>query len=210
MSETITKLRPDRDLQCYFQTPSAVAALSSTSPSGFTVSGCWRQQFDWAVVEWNRDNVFEHPQLRNLPDGDLSGIVLSYQEQRTNCIQMDSTLYPTVDWPTLRIWADPGTGEQVYYVPLSAHAHTNHHGSYTRPCVSNIHSERHTYRGRSRRTCVGRGSTINSHHRRTPTHWPPTHWRAPPITLAYAIINTLSPTVSAPPATGAAITLTVK
>ena len=120
MSETITKLRPDRDLQCYFQEPSAVAALSETSATGFTVSGSWRQQFDWAVVEWNRDNVFEHPQLRNLPDGDLSGIVLSYQETRVNCIQADSTIYATVDWPSLRIWADPGdgSGEQVYKVPL--------------------------------------------------------------------------------------------
>ena len=122
MSETLTKLRPDRDLQCYFQMPSAVAALSQTSPTGFTVSGCWRQQFDWAVVEWNRDNVFEHPRLRNLPDGDLSGIVLTYQEQRINCISTDSALYPTVDWPYLRIWADPGTGEQVYYVPLASYA----------------------------------------------------------------------------------------
>src|ERR1035441_7981646 len=122
MSETITKLRPDRDLQCYFQEPSAVAALSKTSAGGLTVSGSWRQQFDWAVVEWNRDNVFEHPQLRNLPDGDLSGIVLSYQETRVNCILADSTLYPTVDWPSLRIWADPGSGEQVYKVPLLTYA----------------------------------------------------------------------------------------
>jgi hypothetical protein len=127
MSETITKLRPDRDLQCYFQMPSAVAALSETSATGFTVSGSWRQQFDWAVVEWNRDNVFEHPQLRNLPDGDLSGIVLSYQERRVNCIPVDSNLARTVDWPSLRIWADapdPVTGqlvEQMYKVPLWKH-----------------------------------------------------------------------------------------
>jgi len=32
----------------------------------------------------NRDNVFEYPGLRNLPDGDLSGLQLSYQEERTN------------------------------------------------------------------------------------------------------------------------------
>src|ERR1700722_18030769 len=115
MSEPLTKLRPDRDLQCYFQLPSAVAALSQTSASGFTLSGTWRQQFDWAVVEWNRDNVFEHPQLRNLPDSDLSGIVLSYQETRVNCIQADSSIYATVDWPSLRIWAGPGASEQVYY-----------------------------------------------------------------------------------------------
>ncbi len=119
MPDTLQKLRPDRDLQCYFFEPSAVAALSATSPSGFTLSGSWRQQFDWAVIEWNRDNVFEHPAFRYLPDGDLSGLTLSYQETRENCIPLDSDLYPTVAWPTLRIWADPGTGEQVYQVPLA-------------------------------------------------------------------------------------------
>ncbi len=122
MADTLTKLRPDRDLQCYYFQPSAIAALSGASATGFTLSGTWRQQFDWAVVEWNRDNTFEHPMLRNLPDGDLSGITLSYQETRTNCIPMDSDLYPTVDWPSLRIWADPGTGEQVYYVKLMNYA----------------------------------------------------------------------------------------
>ena len=104
MSEALEKLRPDRDLQCFFFRPSAAAALSGASPSGFSVSGVWRQQFDWVVVEWNRDNVYEHPLLRNLPDGDLSGLTLSYKERRTNCILMDSTLFPTVDWPYLRMW----------------------------------------------------------------------------------------------------------
>ena len=61
MPETIEKLSPHRDLQCYFFDQSAIAALSETSPDGFTLSGTWRQQFDWAVVEWNRDNVYEHP-----------------------------------------------------------------------------------------------------------------------------------------------------
>ena len=122
MGETLEKLRPDRDLQCFFQRPSAVAALSETSPGGFTVSGSWRQQFDWAVIEWNRDNVYEHPLFRNLPDGDLSGLTLVYEETRSNCIAMDSDLFPTVDWPSLRIWADGGTGEQVYKVPLKSHA----------------------------------------------------------------------------------------
>jgi hypothetical protein len=117
------KLTPNHDLQCYFFQPSAIAALSSTSASGFTLSGTWRQQFDWAVVEWNRDNVFEHPALRNLPDGDLSGITLSYLETRTNCIALDSDLFHTVSWPFLRIWAPDGTGtEQVYQVPLASYA----------------------------------------------------------------------------------------
>lgn len=123
MSETLEKLRPERDLQCYFFRPSAIAAFSQTSATGFTISGSWRQQFDWAVVEWNRDNVFEHPLLRYLPDGDLSGLTLSYRETRTNCILMDSGLFPTVDWPYLRIWAPDANGvEQVYRVRLKGHA----------------------------------------------------------------------------------------
>ena len=78
----MNKLTPDRDLQCFFFQPSAVAAMSNCSAIGFTVSGTWRQQFDWAVIEWNRDNVYEHPLFRNLPDGDLSGLALSYEETR--------------------------------------------------------------------------------------------------------------------------------
>ncbi|MEZ5395411.1 MAG: hypothetical protein R2724_21700 [Bryobacterales bacterium] len=123
MSESIEKLRPDRDLQCYFFRPSAIAALSESSASGFQVSGTWRQQFDWAVIEWTRDNVFEHPLLRPLPDGDLSGLTLTYDETRTNCIPLDAKLFPTVDWPFLRIWADDAAGiEQIYRVRLSDHA----------------------------------------------------------------------------------------
>jgi hypothetical protein len=106
MAEILEKLRPDRDLQCYFQQPSAVAALSETSETGFAISGSWRQQFDWAVLEWSRDNVFEHPAFRYLPDGDLSGLELTYEETRTNCIPLDSDLWPTVEWPYLRIWPE--------------------------------------------------------------------------------------------------------
>lgn len=127
---TLQILTPNQDLQCYFYEPSAVAALSATSPNGFTVSGSWRSQSDWVVIEWNRDNVFEHPVFRPLPDGDLSGLQLSYQETRTNCIPLDSALYATVAWPYLRVWADPGTGEQIYTIPLLANA-TPVAGSYT-------------------------------------------------------------------------------
>ncbi len=132
MSDQLSKLRPDRDLQCYFLQPSAIAALSATSQTGFRVSGSWRQQADWAVVEWNRDNVFEHPLLRNLPDGDLSGVSLSYQETRTNCIPFDSVLWPTVDWPYLRVWADSGGIETLYQVSLAKYA-TPCAGSYSPP-----------------------------------------------------------------------------
>src|ERR1043165_9917049 len=96
------KLRPDRDLQCYYEQPSAIAAISDASETGLKVSGSWRQLFDWAVLEWNRDNTIEHPALRNLPDGDLSGLTLTYNETRTNCIAIDSDLFHTVSWPFLR------------------------------------------------------------------------------------------------------------
>jgi hypothetical protein len=118
MADTLQKLRPDRDLQCYFLTPTAVAALSGTSSTGFTISGSWRQQFDWTVLEWNRDNTFEHPLFRNLPDGDLSGVTLTYDETRQNCIPIDSNLFPTIDWPTLRIWTDATPADYPYKIPL--------------------------------------------------------------------------------------------
>ncbi len=130
MSDSLTKLRPDRDLQCYFEQPSAIAALSSTSETGFTVSGSWRQQFDWAVAEWNRDNVIDHPSLRNLPDGDLSGIHLSYEETRTNCIPIDSTTYDSIGWSCLRVWEWSNNQENLHIVPLSQYA-TPVVGSYT-------------------------------------------------------------------------------
>jgi hypothetical protein len=120
--ERLTKLRPDRDLQCYFQQPSAVAALSNATETGFQVSGSWRQQFDWAVVEWSRDNVFEHPALRNLPDGDLSGVRLTYEETRTNCIPVDSTTYDPIGWSCVRIWEESGGTEHLHKVDLREHA----------------------------------------------------------------------------------------
>jgi hypothetical protein len=122
MTEQLTKLRPDRDLQCYFQQPSAVAALSQATANGFHVSGSWREQFDWAVVEWSRDNVFEHPALRKLPDGDLSGIRLSWEEARTNCIAMDSTTYDPIGWSCLRIWEESSGAERFHKVDLRQYA----------------------------------------------------------------------------------------
>src|SRR6185295_15619224 len=129
MPDNLHKLRPDRDLQCYFLRPSAIAAISAAGPNAFTVSGSWRQQFDWVVIEWNRDNTFEHPAFRNLPDGNLNGLLLTYDETRQNCIPIDSNLFPTVDWPFLRIWADSNGSENLYKVPLKSHA-TPIEGSY--------------------------------------------------------------------------------
>jgi hypothetical protein len=97
--------------------------MSEASATGFRLSGTWRQQFDWAVVEWSRDNRFEHPWFRCLPDGDLSRVRLSYEEKRHNCIALDSDLYATVDWPYLRVWTENESGgESFYRVSLREHA----------------------------------------------------------------------------------------
>ncbi len=125
MPEQLFKLSPHRDLACYYFQPSAIAALSGASESGLTLSGSWRQQGDWAVVEWNRDNVFEHPALRYLPDGDLSGLTLSYVEQRTNCVPLESNIYPSVEWPYLRLWSRTAAGtEDLYYIKLADPQHS--------------------------------------------------------------------------------------
>ncbi len=130
MPTTLEKLRPDTDLQVYFERPSAVAAMSQATANGYTLSGTWRQQFDWAVVEWNQHNTFEHPAFRSLPDGDLSGLTLSYDEERINCIALDSDIFATVSWPDLRIWTRLNGLDDFYEVSLAGHA-TPIEGSYS-------------------------------------------------------------------------------
>ena len=41
-------------------------------------------------------------------------LTLTYNETRTNCIPLDSTLFATVDWPSLRIWATPAGGARRF------------------------------------------------------------------------------------------------
>jgi len=122
LGETLLKLSPHRDLQVYFERPSAIAAIFEANASGFKVSGTWRQQFDWAVIEWNQHNTFEHPLFRTLPDGDLSGLTLTYDETRENCIALDSDLYPTVDWPYLRVWTRTDGVDGLFRVRLKDYA----------------------------------------------------------------------------------------
>jgi len=52
----------------------------------------------------------------------LSGLTLTYEESRENCILMDSSLYPSVDWPYLRVWADDEGTEEFYQVALRNYA----------------------------------------------------------------------------------------
>lgn len=140
MPEQLFKLSPHRDLQCYFFQPSAIAALSSASENGFIFSGAWRQQWDWAVIEWNRDNTFEHPLLRYLPDcgtPDFRGITLSYIEQRSNCVPLESNIFPSVEWPYLRVWVPNGTSqEDIYFIRLADYAAPAPGSAYTNASIT--------------------------------------------------------------------------
>ena len=129
MPEIIYKLQPDRTMYLRgFSDFGAAAALWGTSPTGFTVSGVFRDAADFAVlVLHDADNYYEHPKLKYLPDFDLSGMVLTFQVTYTNLQTLDSPKYPTIDWPYLDAVRKNGTTAQV---PLFAHA-TLAGGTYT-------------------------------------------------------------------------------
>ena len=91
-----------------FLQPSAIAALSGASASWIhrvgDVAAAIRLGGDRVESRQRRTSI---RRCEILPDGDLSGLVLTYEETRTNCIPLDSDLFATVDWPTLRVWATP-------------------------------------------------------------------------------------------------------
>ena len=78
--EQLTKLHPIAI--CSVTSSRAPGAALVGHRQAVTVSGSWRQQFDWAAIEWNRDNVFEHPLLRNRGRRP-GGLVLSMRDART-------------------------------------------------------------------------------------------------------------------------------
>ena len=131
MPETLPNFGPTATCNATFTAPrrSRLSARPARPGSPF---GSWRQQFDWAVLEWNRDNVFEHPALR------ISG----WRSERRHAflpgdaLQLHSPrfhLVSQVDWPYLRIWAEIGNAEVDYRVPLKDHATAV--GLYVAPTV---------------------------------------------------------------------------
>ena len=104
MPERIYKLQPDRTLSLRgFDTFAAAATVHSASPSGFKVSGTFRDPADFAVaVLYDADNFYEHPRLKYLPDFDFSGLTLSFNVHYSDGLQpLDSPKYPWIDWATL-------------------------------------------------------------------------------------------------------------
>jgi hypothetical protein len=122
MSERINKLQPDRTLYLRgFDSFAAAASIHNASPTGFQISGTFRDPADFAVaVLYDADNAFEHPSIRYLPDFNLAGVVLNFSLIYSDAVQpIDSPKYNWIDWGTLDcIRADGSTAN----IPLWDHA----------------------------------------------------------------------------------------
>jgi hypothetical protein len=102
--ERINKLQPDRTLQLRgFNTFAAATSITNASPTGFTVSGTFRDPADFAVaVLYDADNYFEHPSIKYLPDFNFAGLTLSFDLNYTDRVQsIDSPKFNWIDWATL-------------------------------------------------------------------------------------------------------------
>lgn len=121
MTEAINKLQPDRTVQLRgFDHLGASAAVHNATPSGFTVSGTFRDPADFAVVVlYDADNFYEHPRLKYLPDFDFSGLTLQFDVRYEGLMPLNSRKYPTIDWPYLDVEDRFGQTSQIR---LSDHA----------------------------------------------------------------------------------------
>jgi hypothetical protein len=98
---TVAKLQPDRSMYLRgFDRRGAVATMHHASPGGFTVSGCWSDQADFAVLMlFDADDQFGHLfTSRYLPDFSLAGVTLDFDLAITGCMSPISPKFPSVPW----------------------------------------------------------------------------------------------------------------
>jgi hypothetical protein len=116
MSERINKLQPDRTLYLRgFDTFAAAASIHNASPTGFQISGIFRDPADFAVaVLYDVDNAFEHLSIRYLPDFDFAGLTLNFSLLYSDTVQpIDSPKYNWIDWATLDYVLEDGSSGRV-------------------------------------------------------------------------------------------------
>ena len=100
----ISKLEPHRSMYLRgFDRRGAAASMHDASASGFTVSGCWSDQADFAVaVLFDADDVYGHLYTsRYLPDFSLAGVTLDFDLALTGCQSPASQKYQSVPWGSL-------------------------------------------------------------------------------------------------------------
>lgn len=114
-TEQIFKLQPDRTLYLRgFTGVGAAAALYNASPTGFSVSGVFRDMADFCVLNvYDADNTFEHYSVRYLPDFDLSGMILTFDVSYRGLQPLDSAKYSWIDWASLDAIREDGTTGQI-------------------------------------------------------------------------------------------------
>lgn len=126
MPETIAKLQPDRTIQLRGFEFGSSAALHSASPTGFTVSGIFRDMAHFAVLLLHQsDCQYEHPRMRHLPDTDFSGIVLQFDVAYTGLQPLDSPKFATIDWPFLDVKRPDGTTAQILLFDYASYVSGN-------------------------------------------------------------------------------------
>lgn len=116
MPETIYKFQPDRTVYLRgFNTFAAAASIHSASPTGFTVSGTFRDPADFAVaVLYDVDNYYEHPSIKYLPDFNLAGLTLNFDLNYSDGLQpIDSPKYDWIDWAKFDCIREDGTPAQI-------------------------------------------------------------------------------------------------
>lgn len=100
MSEAIAKWQPHRTM--YLQGMSeygASAAMTQASATGWTVSGDFRDQADFAVaVAWKADDFFGHPRFQYLPDFDFRDMVIHFDVIYSNLQPIDSPKFASINW----------------------------------------------------------------------------------------------------------------
>jgi hypothetical protein len=115
MADTLYKLQPDRTMYLRgFSDLGAGAAIHDATPTGFQVSGVFRDPADFAVVVlWDADDFFNHPTLKYLPDTNFAGLTLEFDVTYTNLMPLNCAKYPTIDWPYLDVQFPDGTSRQI-------------------------------------------------------------------------------------------------
>ena len=100
----IAKLQPHRSMYMRgFDRRGAAASMHDATASGFTISGCWSDQADFAVAMLlDADDTFGHLHTsRYLPDFSLAGVTLDFDLALTGCMSPISTKYQSVPWGSL-------------------------------------------------------------------------------------------------------------
>ncbi len=120
--DQIYKLQPHRTMHLQgFDAFGAAAALCGASDTGFSVSGVFRDQADFAIVVlFLKDDPFGHPRFSYLPDDNFTGITLDFDITRQGIRAFESKKSAWTDWPTLNcLKADNNTDNYPLMDPVT-------------------------------------------------------------------------------------------